>query len=652
MFFCLLFSTSNVALAQSATGANDSVSQGVQVIEQPLGLASTDIRVVIANVIKVALGLLGIIFVLLVIYGGFLYMTAGGNEEQIASAKKVLVNAGIGVLIILSAYSIVLLVSKLLGLGGDGTLGGGDGSVGGISDESGQNFYGSGGLGSVIKDHYPARNQVNVPRNAKIIITFSKPISLASFVDNTNANKDAAGKDVLGDCVNVGQNMLWDKDCDTLKKGSTFITVKETISGKEIRGAAVLASADNGKVSTVAIRPFDALGSEKDAVQYTVHIGSGVTWDDAAKNNPSIFNGRPSGFYDWNFTADTELDSTPPYVLSTFPSPASIETKNTVIQVDFSEAMDPIGLQGNFKANGDLYELSGSTVFLKTDNSSLPVGTMRLVNGYKTLEFTPEKECGQNACGGKIYCLPVCDNAGANCKFDTYKLLIRAAQTFPGKATSFEAIPFSGAMDLSGNALDGGVGSKNGVVDAVARTGAVFPDQGKADNFLSIFFVNDKIDLTAPYIKQVKPGPDAENVATDAEVALIFSKRMRVEPMYTIGLDEYPLKGDGVCKVPRVSFNEDGTTLTKIEHCPFVAEDNHYFMPSVDSRVEDVKFNCFYPGKGPVGTDAITKASYVCDDDHPSQCCAVSKDNGDAFCCNGLTNKTSKESCLNALSGK
>jgi len=85
-------------------------SLGLEEVGQGLGMAGTDIRVIIANIIRVALSLLGIIAVSLVIYGGYLYMTAGGNEEQVASAKNVLKNAVIGLIIILSSYAIVSFV--------------------------------------------------------------------------------------------------------------------------------------------------------------------------------------------------------------------------------------------------------------------------------------------------------------------------------------------------------------------------------------------------------------------------------------------------------------------------------------------------------------------------------------------------------------
>jgi len=66
--------------------------------------------VIAGNIIYAMLGLLGIIFVVLTIYAGFLWMTAQGNEEQISKAKKMLVNAVIGLVIIMAAWSITAFV--------------------------------------------------------------------------------------------------------------------------------------------------------------------------------------------------------------------------------------------------------------------------------------------------------------------------------------------------------------------------------------------------------------------------------------------------------------------------------------------------------------------------------------------------------------
>ena len=72
-----------------------------------------DIIVVIINSV---LGLLGVIFLIIIIYAGFLWMTAGGNDEQVGKAKKLLINSIIGVVIIVGAYAISYFVlSAVLG---------------------------------------------------------------------------------------------------------------------------------------------------------------------------------------------------------------------------------------------------------------------------------------------------------------------------------------------------------------------------------------------------------------------------------------------------------------------------------------------------------------------------------------------------------
>lgn len=79
---------------------------------------------IIAFIIKTALSLLGVIFLILIIYGGFLWMTAGGNEEQIKKAKSIFNNSAIALLIILAAYAITHFVVDVLinatGGGGEG----------------------------------------------------------------------------------------------------------------------------------------------------------------------------------------------------------------------------------------------------------------------------------------------------------------------------------------------------------------------------------------------------------------------------------------------------------------------------------------------------------------------------------------------------
>ena len=72
-----------------------------------LGLGTADLKETVINIIKLVLGLLGLIAVIMVIYGGFLWLTAGGNEENVEKGKKVISAAVIGLIIILLAWAIV-----------------------------------------------------------------------------------------------------------------------------------------------------------------------------------------------------------------------------------------------------------------------------------------------------------------------------------------------------------------------------------------------------------------------------------------------------------------------------------------------------------------------------------------------------------------
>ena len=69
---------------------------------------------IIGAIIGTFLSLLGIIFLCLIIYGGFLWMTSGGNETKVLKAKKTLTQATIGLLIILSAYAITQFVFQAM----------------------------------------------------------------------------------------------------------------------------------------------------------------------------------------------------------------------------------------------------------------------------------------------------------------------------------------------------------------------------------------------------------------------------------------------------------------------------------------------------------------------------------------------------------
>ncbi|MDD5110728.1 MAG: pilin [Patescibacteria group bacterium] len=68
----------------------------------------------IGTVLTSLFSLLGVVFLVLIIYGGFLWMTARGNESQIEKAKKIITSASIGLGVVLGSYLITLIVVQLL----------------------------------------------------------------------------------------------------------------------------------------------------------------------------------------------------------------------------------------------------------------------------------------------------------------------------------------------------------------------------------------------------------------------------------------------------------------------------------------------------------------------------------------------------------
>ena len=65
-------------------------------------------------IVRSALSLLGIIFIILIIIGGYKWMTAGGNEENVKGAINYIKRATIGLIIILAAWAIWSLISLRL----------------------------------------------------------------------------------------------------------------------------------------------------------------------------------------------------------------------------------------------------------------------------------------------------------------------------------------------------------------------------------------------------------------------------------------------------------------------------------------------------------------------------------------------------------
>jgi hypothetical protein len=67
---------------------------------------------ILFRVLDILLMFAGLVAVIFVIVGGYRYVTAGGNEEAVESAKHTILNAIIGVAVIILSYAILRVVQN------------------------------------------------------------------------------------------------------------------------------------------------------------------------------------------------------------------------------------------------------------------------------------------------------------------------------------------------------------------------------------------------------------------------------------------------------------------------------------------------------------------------------------------------------------
>lgn len=70
----------------------------------------TSLSETIGGIIRAVLSMIGVIFLVLTLYAGILWMTAAGNEEKVTKAANILKSSVIGLLIVVAAYGITALV--------------------------------------------------------------------------------------------------------------------------------------------------------------------------------------------------------------------------------------------------------------------------------------------------------------------------------------------------------------------------------------------------------------------------------------------------------------------------------------------------------------------------------------------------------------
>lgn len=122
------FFIAGLASLPKMASADLPTESGLETAAAPTNLIKqTDTRILIAGIINTLLGFLTSLFLILIIYGGFRWMTAAGSTEQVAEAKNIIKNSVIGIAVVLLSY-VIVRTSLMVLEGGTDTV---DGAVGG-----------------------------------------------------------------------------------------------------------------------------------------------------------------------------------------------------------------------------------------------------------------------------------------------------------------------------------------------------------------------------------------------------------------------------------------------------------------------------------------------------------------------------------------
>ncbi len=313
-------------------------------VAQQAGFGSSTLEDIVINTIKIILGFLGLAAVLITLYGGYIWMSSGGNLEKITKAKKTLSAGVVGLAIVLSAFSIAHFIFGIFDdvMGGGGGIvnedtGGGDGGCIGSACLAG----GSGGFS--VSSVNPGNGATAIALCRKVQAVFNSNVDSASV--NSNNFKISYN--------NEGSQSVINGNYAVSANGLTFRHTELFPANKII----------NGYIA-------DGTGS--------IRSTAGI---EIASNR-----GR-----NWSFTTGTEVDSVLPTVDDVFPSSGMKDVcRNTTIEIVFSEIMDISTLNYDtiklFDDKGNQINLSGLKITSTFDSVIIrPASTLEENKVYRVV---------------------------------------------------------------------------------------------------------------------------------------------------------------------------------------------------------------------------------------------------------------------------
>ena len=106
----LMVAQVGLAVIEDTSGLNKTAQEGYgkNITSQDSNLSS-----IIGKIVGVALSFLGIFFFILIIVGGYMWMSSLGNEQTAGKAKDIILAAVIGLFIVLIAYAGTQLIAEI-----------------------------------------------------------------------------------------------------------------------------------------------------------------------------------------------------------------------------------------------------------------------------------------------------------------------------------------------------------------------------------------------------------------------------------------------------------------------------------------------------------------------------------------------------------
>ena len=100
------------SLPGQSVGGVEAVKGGLDLTASTAGISTeeTDLPKIMGKFINYLFGIVAVIFLTITLAGGYIWMTAGGNEENVKKAKSFIINGINGMIVIFLAYALVYVI--------------------------------------------------------------------------------------------------------------------------------------------------------------------------------------------------------------------------------------------------------------------------------------------------------------------------------------------------------------------------------------------------------------------------------------------------------------------------------------------------------------------------------------------------------------